>query len=237
MANRNTSFHEGPLASILLSPLKLAASLGLGLMAIMVVAWTIDLVFVSRVWPEGLKRLRGLLAADLEYGISLAVRQGHGAGGITGPANWLYGLVFEATGIQDMGLRFANGSALSIPDTVVRRAYLANVEVIETAMVGTQLLGVRFAMLVRFLPLLLLVCAVGAADGFSARAIRRNCGGRESASIYHRAKYLQMAILGLGGATLLVWPGTIAWGLCVGTIVLAAGGLARQQWAFYKKHF
>lgn len=74
-----------------------------------------------------------------------------------------------------MGQRFADGSALSIRDTVVRRSYLANRESIETAMVGTQLLGVRFATLMRFLPLLLLFYAVGTADGLTERAIRRSC--------------------------------------------------------------
>ena len=161
---------------------------------------------------------------------------GSGAGEISGPANLLYGLVFEATRIQDMGLRFADGSALSMPDTVVRRSYLANRESIETAMVGTQLLGVRFATFMRFLPLLLLLYAVGTVDGLTERAIRRSCGGRESASLYHRAKYLQMAVLGLGGVALLVWPGPVAWELCAGLIVVVTGGLARQQWAFYKKH-
>ncbi len=143
--------------------------------------------------------------------------------------------MFEATGIHDMGLRFADASALSIPDTVVRRSYLAHREAIEAAMVGTQLLGVRFATFLSFVPLLL-VYAVGALDGLTERAIRRSCGGRESASLYHRAQYLQMVALGLGGVALLVWPGPVAWELCAGLIVILAGGLARVQWAFYKKH-
>ena len=236
MVSKNTSFHEGLLADILLSPLKLVFSLVLGLFAILLVAWSIDWVFVSRVWPDGVNRLRSLLAAELGHGIRLAVQQGREASDITGPANFLYSVVFEATGIHDMGLRFADASALSIPDTVVRRGYLANREAIETAMVGTQLLGVRFATLMRFLPLLLLLYAVGTADGLTERAIRRSCGGRESASLYHRAKYLQVVVLGLGGVALLVWPGAVAWAPCAGLIVLATGALARVQWTYYKKH-
>jgi hypothetical protein len=236
VASENTFFHEGQWAAVLLSPLKLAFSLGLGLVAILLVGWSIDWVYVSRVWPDGADRLRSLLATDLGHGIALAARQGRGAGEITGPANLLYGVVFEATGIHDMGLRFADASALSIPDTVVRRSYLAHREAIETAMVGTQLLGVRFASFMRFLPLLLLFYAVGAVDGLTERAIRRSCGGRESASLYHRAKYLQIVVLGLGGVALLVWPGPVAWELCAGLIVIVTGGLARMQWAFYKKH-
>jgi hypothetical protein len=144
--------------------------------------------------------------------------------------------VFEASGIHDMGLRFSDASALSIPDTVVRRTYLANRDAIETAMVGTQLLGVRFAILIRFLPLLLLLNAVGVVDGLTARAIRRSCGGRESASLYHRAKYLQMVVLGLGSVVMLVWPGPVAWERCLGLVVALVAWLARQQWSYYKKH-
>ena len=155
MTSNNTSFHDGALAGVLLSPLRLAFAVGLGWVAILLVAWSIDWVFVSRVWPDGVDRLRSLLAADLGHGIALAALQGREAGEITGPANFLYGLVFEATGIHDMGLRFADGAALSMPDTVIRRGYLAHREMIETAMVGTQLLGVRFATLIRFAPLLL----------------------------------------------------------------------------------
>jgi len=199
---------------VLLGPLKLAFSLGLGLVLILLVGWTIDWVYVSRVWPDGADRLRSLLAADLGHGIALAARRGRGAGEITGPANLLYAVVFEATGIHDMGLRFADASALSIPDTVVRRSYLAHREAIETAMLGTQLLGVRFAIFMRFLPLLLVLYMVGTADGLTERAIRRSCGGRESASLYHRAKYLQMVALGLGGVALLVWAGPLAWEQC-----------------------
>ncbi len=181
-------------------------------------------------------RLRNLLAADLPHGIALAAVQGAEAGQITAVANFLCGLAFEATGVHDMGLRFAEPVALSIPDTVVRRSYLANREAVETAMVGTQLLGVRFAILLRFLPLLALLHVVGAVDGLTDRAIRHSSGGRESASWYHRAKYLQVVVLGLGALVLLVWPGPVAWEFSVGLITVLAGVLARLQWAYYKKH-
>lgn len=236
MGSNNTSFAEGHLAGVLVSPLKLAFSLGLGLAAVLAVTWGVDWVFVSQIWPDGVDRLRSLLVADLVNGIALAGMQGGEPGEITGPANFLYGLVFEATGIHNMGVRFAEPSALSIPDTVVRGSYLAHREAIETVMVGTQLLGLRIAILMRFLPLLALLYVVGTVDGLAGRAIRRSCGGRESASVYHRAKYLQMAVLGLGGLTMLVWPGPVSWELVAGLIVVLTGGLARQQWAYYKKH-
>ena len=49
------------------------------------------------------------------------------------------------------------------------------------------------------------------------------------------AKYLQMAVLWLGGVTLLVWPGPVAWELYAALIVIVTGVLARVPWAFYKK--
>lgn len=118
----------------------------------------------------------------------------------------------------------------------MRRSYVSHLESIEAAMVGTQLLGVRAAILARFAPLLLLLYVVGAADGVTQRAIRRACGGRESASVYHRAKYLQMAVLGLGGVALLMYPGPVEWEWCVAAGSAVVGCLAAVQWSYYKKH-
>jgi hypothetical protein len=236
MSSRNAAFHDGALAGVLLSPLKLAFSLALGLIAILLCAWIVDWMFVFKVWPQGIEQLRELLAQDLANGIALVTQQGDSAGAITAPANALYSVVFEATGIHDMGRQFADGAAMSIPDTIVRRSYVAHREGVETAMVGTQLLGVRVAILARFAPLLFLIYVVGAADGFTRRAIRRACGGRESASLYHRAKYLQLAVLGLGGLALLMWLGPVRWQLCAALGVMLTGALASVQWAYYKKH-
>ena len=236
VASRNASFHGGALAGVLLSPLKVLFSLTLGLTILLLCAWIIDWVFVFNFWPQGIERLRGLLAHELAHGIALSAKQGASAGVITAPANALYAIVFEATGIHDMGAQFAVRSALSIPDTIVRRSYVSHREAIETAMLGTQLLGVRAAILARFAPLLLLLYVVGAADGLAQRAIRRDCGGRESASLYHRAKYLQLAVLGLGGLALLMWPVQVQWQLCGPLSAFLTGGLASVQWAYYKKH-
>jgi hypothetical protein len=104
------------------------------------------------------------------------------------------------------------------------------------AMIGTQLLGLRAGILVRFLPLLALLYAVGVAEGLSQRAIRRAQAARESASLYHRAKYVQVVVLALGGSALLVWPAPVAGGLCAGVGAALVGVLAAGQWAYYKKH-
>lgn len=135
-----------------------------------------------------------------------------------------------------MGLRFAEGAALSIPDTIVRNSYIANRDAIEVAMIGTQLLGVRLATLALMLPLLLLIYVIAAADGLTQRAIRRASGGRESASLYHRAKHLQVAVAGTGVLAVLVWPAPLDWLLIGMSLAALIGVLARMQWAYYKKH-
>ena len=236
MASRNASFHEGVVAGALLAPLKLAFVLLLGLVGILVVAWVVDWIFVFKVWPEGVGRLKGILAADLARGIELAAWQNGVPKAVTGAANFMYGLVFGATGIHDMGMRFAQGAALSIPDTIVRNSYLANMDAIEVAMIGTQLLGVRLATLAMMAPLLVLIYLVAAGDGLTQRAIRRACGGRESASLYHRAKHLQVMLLAMGGVLTLVQPVSIdpRWIWMPGALLV--GLLARLQWACYKKH-
>ena len=236
MASRNASFHEGVFPGALLAPLKLGFVLLLGLVGILVVAWIVDWTFVFKVWPEGVGRLKGILAADLARGIELAEWQGGMPKAVTGAANFVYGLVFGVTGIHDMGLRFAQGAALSIPDTIVRNTYLANTEAIEVAMIGTQLLGVRLATLAMMAPLLALLYLVAAADGLTQRAIRRACGGRESASLYHRAKHLQVMLLAMGGVLTLIQPVSIDPRWIWMPVALLVGLLARLQWVCYKKH-
>lgn len=236
MASRNASFHEGGIAGALLAPLKLAFALMLTFLGILVAAWIVDWTFVFKVWPDGIDRLRSILAADLAHARELAAWQGGAQGAVTGAANFLYALVFRVTGIHDMGMRFAEGAALSIPDTIVRNSYLANIEAIEVAMIGTQLLGVRLATLALIAPLLGLVYFVATADGLTQRAIRRASGGRESASLYHRAKHLQVAAVGTGVLAVLIWPGPVDWPVVGIPVTAVVGFLARLQWAYYKKH-
>ncbi len=220
----------------MLGPLKFLFVLMLVMLGINLLAWIVDWVFVFKVWPEGVERLKNILAADLARAVDLADGMGGWSGMVTGTANALYALLFKATGVHDMGVRFSTGEALSIPDTVVRNAYVANRQAIEVAMIGTQLVGVRFASLCLMLPLIGLGYLVALADGLCQRAIRRVCGGREAASLYHRAKYLQEVVVAMGLLNVLVIPVAID---VRGIGILGAvglGALTRLQWGYYKKH-
>jgi integrating conjugative element membrane protein (TIGR03747 family) len=234
--NMIASFHEDGFTGALLAPVKWLAVTALTLLALLLTAWVVEGVMVFHVWPEGLQRLEALLRGELER-----------AGQLTGwcepcgrvpghAANVLYALLFKATGLHDMATHFSECTALSVPDTIVRNTYIEHVETIQVVMVGTQIFGVRLAMLGMTAPLLFLLYVVAMTDGLAQRAIRRASGGRESASLYHRAKHLQVMVLAIGSAVTLVAPVPLdpVW-LWVPTGVIV-GGLGRVQWAFYKKH-
>ena len=206
------------------------------MLGLILAAWAIDWVFVSRVWPEGLARLQSILNQDLARTNNIECWCNDLPKLAAGTANFLYASLFQATGIHDMGARFADGAALSIPDTIVRKTYIANAEAIEVAMVGTQLFGVRIATLMMAIPLFALVYSVALTDGLVQRAVRRASGGHESSSLYHRAKHLQLLLLVTSGAVNLLLPESID-PRCIwvpGVTVL--GILVRIQWAYYKKH-
>lgn len=236
VASRNASFHDGVLARALLAPLKLTFSLLLGGAGLLLAAWIVDWIVVLQVWPDGIARLRGILLADLAAGNEILSMRGWPPGFASGTANLFYELVFGTSGIHDMGVRFAEGAALSIPDTIVRSTYIARRDAIEVAMIGTQILGVRLATVVGFVPLLVLLLALGAADGWTQRAIRRASGGRESSNVYHRAKYWQLAGAGLGIVSMLLWPTAVDWWIGIAPLGIGLCILSRVQWTFYKKH-
>lgn len=236
MASKNASFHEAGLGGTLLAPLKSAVVAVLIAALITLAAWVVDWIWVFKVWPDGVERLKFILAADLLRASRLMQWQGLLPDVVAESANLLYGVVFKLTGVHDMGVRFAEGAPLSIPDTIVRNTYIGNREAIEVAMIGTQLLGVRLATMLLVAPTVLLLYVVAAADGLTQRAIRRACGGRESASIYHRGKHLQLMLIVLTGAVCLLLPVPVDPRLLWWPAAIAAAALTRTQWAFYKKH-
>lgn len=223
-------------ARVLLAPFRFILVLTLGLAGLLLVAWTVFWVSSDHLWPDGKQGMQNLLRAEIRAGHALVARQRGSMKALSVPANAMYGLVFGLSGVHAMGQRFAQRERLSIPDTVLRNAYVARQDYIEVAMVGTQLLGVRIGILGCYLPLLVVLYATGVIDGLSRRMVRRARVGRESASLYHRAKYLQVVILALGSFVVLVWPAPVAWGGCAGLAAMSIAGLAAVQWAFYKKH-
>lgn len=236
MTSRNASFHDRAIAGVLLAPIKWFCISVIILLGLILVAWIIDWIFVYRVWPDGIARLQRILEQDIARTYDIACWCGDLPKLAHGVANILYDLLFRLSGIHEMGVRFADGAALSVPDTIVRNAYVANFEGIKVAMLGTQIIGVRLATLVVVLPLIALGYGVAMADGFAQRAIRRVSGGRESSNIYHRAKYLQLVLVVTSMATFLLWPSSIDFPEISIMALAIAVVLVRVQWNYYKKH-
>jgi integrating conjugative element membrane protein (TIGR03747 family) len=235
VASRNASFREDVFVAALLRPLRLMLWAGGIAVGLLIGACLVDAYFVFHVWAEGIEHLRQLLVHDVERLSVLAARQGWPEGFVTRSANVLYRLVFEASGMHEMGVRFSQGQGLSILDSVVRGFYLRHAEGIEVAMVAVQLFGARLALLAMASPLLLLMYAVGAVQGIVYRRIRTACGGRESASLYHRAKHGLVVTLAVATLLVLMLPVTVdpRTGLVVFAGLVALG--ATVQWRFYKK--
>lgn len=221
---------------LMFAPLKWFLRMSLLLLTLLLAAWIVDWLFVFKVWPDGVAQLQSILDEDLERIARSGYAYGDLPGIAAGTANILYALLFESTGIHGMGTSFAQASPVSIPDTMVRNAYVANFEAIKVAIIGTQLFGVRLGSLAMVLPMLALGYCVASVDGLVARAIRRARGGRESASLYHRAKHLQVIVLVTTAAVSLLVPASIDPRYIWVPAALFVAFLARLQWAYYKKH-
>lgn len=219
-----------------MAPLKWLCVSVLLVLGLILAAWIVDWIFVFKVWPEGVASLQSILDQDLARTTRIECWYHDLPKLAAASANFLYAALFQVTGIHDMGARYADAAELSIPDTIVRNTYIANFEAIRVAMVGTQLFGVRMATLIMALPQLALVYGVALTDGLVQRAIRRAGGGHESASLYHRAKHLQLALTAIGLLIALLWPASVDVRWIGVALTPALGILARLQWAYYKKH-
>ena len=101
---------------------------------------------------------------------------------------------------------------------------------------GAKLFGALLATVINALPLFLLAYSAFTIDGLAERLIRKACGGRESATIYHLAKHSHFALL----------PVLLAIYVCTAVhfdplwvvlpVVLISGSLLRLQSKYYKKH-
>jgi integrating conjugative element membrane protein (TIGR03747 family) len=101
---------------------------------------------------------------------------------------------------------------------------------------GTQIFAVRTALYLASLPLLTLLAGVAVADGFVARARRKACAGRESASLYHRAKLAVSFVAILGYVACVGVPSMVEPSRLLLPIVLLVTLAVRLQADYYKKY-
>lgn len=151
-------------------------------------------------------------------------------------ADALYDLVYVKTGLDhSMVATLADFNEL---DRAVRRGFEAAAAQPhwQAMMLGTRLIAVRTSLLIVLLPTLGFAWLMGIADGAVARWKRRAAGGRESSTIYHRAKYSHVTLATIGMITWLWLPAPVElWQLGLFLSLLGAS-LLRVQVQFYKKY-
>ena len=232
MASRAAKFRGG-YSGALLAPFRYLAYLTLLLAGLLLAAWVIDTFLVFKIWPEGLQPLevaiaRTATAVEDPYGIPFLRAQG------LDWATGLYHALFVASAIDQ--IITADPHALTAFDQTVQRFFVSMLPALQVAMLATKLYGLRLALWLSAVVPIALCYSVGMIDGLVERSIRRYCGGRESATLYHRAKY---AIAGVVGLWLFVYvalamPFELWWGSWGAAGVI--GVLARLQWKYYKKY-
>lgn len=200
-----------------------------------------DMVCVFMVWkPDGVARLREVLAQDLQYiGVTLdGAAADRPAEFALHTADALYKGAFVVTGIDGLARRYADPPApdAGIGDTLFRPLFVAAWPAMEALMVIVQLYGVRLAVLTLSLPLFMLAAAAGAADGGMAWYLRRVGGGRESAYLYHRFKRIVLvSLIGVTGIY-LVAPISLDPRMVILPFAATFGFAVRMSSALFKKY-
>lgn len=147
-----------------------------------------------------------------------------------------YTVAFVWTGLEGAYFSAVAGAAPLGMDAALYRFLAKHAETVEVAMLLARLYGAKAAMLVGALPLFVLVYLVAMVDGLTARYIRKQGGGRESAFIYHRSKWAIVMLMGSAVVFLLLLPLSYSPRWLLPSVALVIGVLARTQWAYYKKY-
>jgi integrating conjugative element membrane protein (TIGR03747 family) len=229
--------------NVFLWPLKLAFYAWLTFALMAVAAMGMEVVLAKQLWgeAEGLSQAQQTLSRDLA--LTHDLRPDAPLTGLARTcAKGVYGFFFQLIPIE----RWMTNAAM-LPaqpdvtyyggDIIARKDLVYPLQdELYLAMLRAQIFGVRLAILMGASPLFLLVWTLGLVDGLTQRTIRRACAGRESSSMYHRAKFFQFAGLATGAMVYLMWPVSIRPEWIVIPLALLTGLLARVQWTYLKKY-
>jgi integrating conjugative element membrane protein (TIGR03747 family) len=122
------------------------------------------------------------------------------------------------------------------PDPDKQRAADNANEYVRSVRLYLQGFAVRTAIYASMAPLLALLMVLASVDGFAARAIRRATAGRESASLYHRAKLGQPFVAIMGYIAVLGLPEMSDPHCTLVPLAMLIALLLRTQTAYYKKY-
>ncbi len=229
--------------NVFLWPLKLLFFTWLTLALMALAAMAMEIILAKQVWGEAEGLAQAQLTLNRDMALTHALRPDAPLTGLAQTcAKVVYGFFFQLIPIE----RWMTNAAL-LPahpdvtyyggDIIARNDFVYPLQdEIRLAMLRAQIFGVRLAILMGAAPLFLLIWALGLVDGLTQRTIRRACAGRESSSMYHRAKFFQFAGLAMGAMVYLMWPVSIRPEWIVIPLALLTGLLSRVQWTYLKKY-
>jgi integrating conjugative element membrane protein (TIGR03747 family) len=129
-----------------------------------------------------------------------------------------------------------NPSRMGMTDQAVQRGIRSMDFAISRTLTGSQVIAIRAAIMVSYLPWIGFIYLLAFVDGAIERTRRKFGAGRESSTIYHRAKYFQVTTATVLSAAYLWWHGDVDPSLVVVPATLACAALARFQAKYYKKY-
>ena len=231
MASRSATFNAG-YSGALLAPFRYLAYLTLLMSGLLLATWVIDAFLVFKIWPDGMRPLEVAIATtaagvDGPDGIPFLRAQG------LAWAKGLYHALFVGSAIEQIVV--ADPQQLPPFDQTVQRFFVSMLPALQVAMLATKLYGLRIALWLSAIVPVVLAYAVGMIDGLAERSIRRYSAGRESATIYHRAKYAITSVVGFWLFVYVCLPMPFELGSGSWAVAAVVGVLARSQWKYYKK--
>jgi hypothetical protein len=134
------------------------------------------------------------------------------------------------------GLVHETDTTVGTTEQAVRRGVRSMNFAIGRALTGSQVIAIRAAVVVSYLPWMGFLYVLAFVDGIMERARRKYGGGRESSTLYHRAKYFQVSLATIVVAGFLWWPGDLDSSLIITLATLGCASLARLQAEYYKKY-
>jgi integrating conjugative element membrane protein (TIGR03747 family) len=177
-------------------------------------------------------RVAGWIASTLQAGVLDVC-----VGAARALMNW-------PTRYRDARIRQAGAGGMASPTSgefdagaqLVADQLAAGSEALGMLATGTQIFAVRTAFYLASLPLVALLAGVAVADGFVARARRKACAGRESASLYHRAKLAISFVAILGYVACVGAPSMVEPSRLLLPLAFLMALAMRLQVAYYKKY-
>jgi len=203
---------------------------------IIILTLVMHIMMSSWVWHDKHEHVHQILLSDFQN--IQVIDSGHSAyqRALEWSKNAFY-WSFEASGFNKMIRDFSTPKGFNPPDTELRKLIVHFWSEIQTAMFSVQIIGERLSVIFSIWPLVLMISIAALSDGWAARWLRREKGGRESAFLYHRLKRgVFLSMLTMCGVYLM-WPSHIDPRFVIFPFILIYAVLLRFTITYFKKYF